>query len=76
MQMRGDAAGGKERSVGMGEDYLKKAKKRRKADDMGMNNGRKHRRGHRGKRGDKKTAIIAGSVIAAVAACAAGGVII
>ena len=76
MQMRGDAAGGKERSVGMGEDYLKKAKKRRKADDMGTNNGRKHRRGHRGKRGDKKTAIIAGSVIAAVAACAAGGVII
>ena len=43
---------------------------------MGMNNGGKHRRGHRGKRGDKKTAIIAGSVIAAVAACAAGGVII
>lgn len=76
MQMRGDAAGGKERSVEMGEDYLKKAKKRRKADDMGMNNGGKHRRGHRGKRGDKKTAIIAGSVIAAVAACAAGGVII
>ena len=60
----------------MGEDYLKKVKKRRKADDMGMNNGGKHRRGHRGKRGDKKTAIIAGSVIAAVAACAAGGVII
>lgn len=76
MQMKGDAAGRKERSVEMGEDYLKKAKKRRKADDMGMNNGRKHRRGHRGKRGDKKTAIIAGSVIAAVAACAAGGVII
>ncbi len=76
MQMKGNAAGGKERSVETGEDYLKKAKKRRKADDMGMNNGRKHRRGHRGKRGDKKTAIIAGSVIAAVAACAAGGVII
>lgn len=76
MQMRGNAAGGKERSVEMGEDYLKKAKKRRKADDMGMNNGGKHRHGHRGKRGDKKTAIIAGSVIAAVAACAAGGVII
>lgn len=76
MQMRGDAAGRKERSVEIGEDYLKKAKKQRKADNIGMNNGRKHRRGHRGKRGDKKTAIIAGSVIAAVAACAAGGVII
>ena len=76
MQMRGNAAGGKERSVEMGEDYLKKAKKQRKADNIGMNNGGKHRRGYRGKRGDKKTAIIAGSVIAAVAACAAGGVII
>ena len=76
MQMKGDAAGRKERSVEMGEDYLKKAKKRRKADNIGMNNGGKHRRGYRGKRGDKKTAIIAGSVIAAVAACAAGGVII
>ena len=76
MQMRGDAAGRKERSVEMGEDYLKKAKKQRKADNIGMNNGRKHRRGQGGKRGNKKTAIIAGSVIAAVAACAAGGVII
>ena len=74
--MRGDAAGRKERSVEMGEDYLKKAKKQRKADNIGMNNGRKHRRGQGGKRGNKKTAIIAGSVIAAVAACAAGGVII
>ncbi|HIV52324.1 MAG TPA: hypothetical protein H9748_02395, partial [Candidatus Mediterraneibacter norwichensis] len=55
---------------------MKKAKKQRKADNIGMNNGGKHRRGYRGKRGDKKTAIIAGSVIAAVAACAAGGVII
>ena len=76
MQMRGDAAGRKERSVEMGEDYLKKAKKQRKADNIGMNNGRKHRRGQGGKRGNKKTAIIAGSVIAAGAACAAGGVII
>lgn len=76
MQMRGNAAGRKERSVEMGEDYLKKAKKQRKADNIGMNNGGKHRRGQGGKRGNKKTAIIAGSVIAAVAACAAGGVII
>ena len=45
MQMRGNAAGGKERSVEMGEDYLKKAKKQRKADNIGMNNGGKHRRG-------------------------------
>lgn len=74
--MRGNAAGRKERSVEMGEDYLKKAKKQRKADNIGMNNGGKHRRGQGGKRGNKKTAIIAGSVIAAVAACAAGGVII